>query len=71
MSKALIIVASYKMELSQYVSLGPLKYWSQLVLSDPDQPADLSPWTKETLDGVFRVLLGCFAGLLPSHSFPC
>lgn len=29
---------------------------------DPNQPVDLSPWTKETLDAVIRVSMGCFAG---------
>ncbi|KAF8224168.1 Arv1-domain-containing protein [Tricholoma matsutake] len=31
------------------------------------QPADLSPWTKEALDLVLRVLLGCFAETIAFH----
>ena len=66
----LIITASYKMELSQYISSYSPKCTYLTIVPDPDQPDFVSPWTKETIDDVLRVLLGCFAGLLLFTQIP-
>ncbi|KAF5379757.1 hypothetical protein D9615_005740 [Tricholomella constricta] len=50
---------------SALVVLDAFIRWSHL---NPNQPANLSPWTKETMNSVLRVFLGCCAGKLADFS---